>query len=195
MPKKTAEEIKTKVEALNAANVAGMSWDKETAEWVGGRESALYDKLAAIGLVSRRAEVEQATLEAFLDSYIDKQIDKKQSTIVCLTQCRNDLVEFFGPEKPLGDVSEGDAEDWRNWLRKRNARPGRQKSPTGRASKASYRDRNKPKQPPKRLQENTIRRRCGRARQLFQAAVRYRLIGRNPFAEIQGRKRAGEQEP
>ena len=31
-----------------------------------------------------------------------------------------------------------------------------------------------------------IRRRCGRARQLFQAAVKHRLIDRNPFAELRG---------
>ena len=54
------------------------------------------------------------------------------------------------------------------------------------ASKLSYRDRNRPKQAPKRLHENTVRRRCGRARQLFQAAVRYRLIDRNPFSELKG---------
>ena len=56
-------------------------------------------------------------------------------------------------------------------------RRGRAKHPTATATN--------PKEP-KRLQENTIRRRCGRARQLFQAAVRHRLIARNPFAELKG---------
>jgi len=86
----------------------------------------------------------------------------------------------------VGSVTEAHAEDWRQWLRLRPARPGRRKSPKARASKASYRDRNTSKLPPKRLQENTIRRRCGRARQLFQAAVKHRLIDRNPFAELRG---------
>ena len=56
MPKKAVEAIKTKVEALNAAAIAGISWDRETAEWVGGLDSVLYGKLAAVGLVPKRAE-------------------------------------------------------------------------------------------------------------------------------------------
>jgi integrase len=34
------------------------------------------------------------------------------------------------------------------------------------------------------LAENTVRRRCGRAKQVFRAAIKGRLIERNPFAEL-----------
>jgi hypothetical protein len=125
-------------------------------------------------------------LAKLLDSFIAEQ-DKKKNRYRLPEQCRNDLVEYFGADKPLADVTDGDAEDWRQWLKeKRISHPGRKKSPTARARRASKRDRDKPKQGPKRLQENTIRRRCGRARQLFQAAVRRRLIIRNPFIELKG---------
>lgn len=181
-----ANTVKLRIELLVAAKINGTAPDLNTSQWVASIGDDLHAKLAEQGLVSPRVKAENATLAAFLDSYIAKQTDKKRSTIICLTQCRNDLVEFFGADKRLAAITEGDAEDWRQFLRTRPARPGRQKSPKARASKASHRDRNKPKQPPKRLAENTIRRRCGRARQLFQAAVRHRLIVRNPFAELRG---------
>jgi integrase len=180
------------VEELVSAKKIGRTPYDETAEWIANLDDELHRKLSGkAGLAEPRqqrhsADELGATLAAFLDAFIAKQTDKKPSTIVCLTQCRNDLVEFFGADRALVDVTEGDAEDWRHWLRKRAARPGRQKSPTARQSRASHRDRNKPKQPPKVLQENTIRRRCGRARQLFQAVVRHRLITRNPFSELKG---------
>jgi integrase len=191
LPDADVKEIRDKISLLEIYAKKHRSPDRATADWLGHVDDAIYDKLVAGGLAEPRpstklTRAKRATLAPFLDDYIAKQTDKKRSTIVCLTQCRNDLVEFFGAGRVLADVTEGDAEDWRHWLRKRAARPGRQKSATARASKVSYRDRNKPKQPPKRLQENTIRRRCGRARQLFQAAVRHRLIARNPFAELKG---------
>jgi len=37
-----------------------------------------------------------------------------------------------------------------------------------------------------RLGENTVRRQCGRAKQFFRAALRKRLIGENPFADMKG---------
>ena len=86
-------------------------------DWLASIGDILHAKLAAHGLVAPRTKAERGTLAAFLDSYIAKQTDKKRSTIVCLTQCRNDLVEFFGADKALTDMTEGDAEDWRQWLR------------------------------------------------------------------------------
>lgn len=191
LPESDVMDIRDKISLLEIYARKNRSPDRETAAWLVRLDDKSYDTLAAGGVAEPRpstkpAKLNRSTLAPFLDSYIAKQADKKRSTIICLTQCRNDLVEFFGVNKPLADVTEGDAEEWRQFLRTRPARPGRQKAPSARASQASFRDRNKPKQPPKRLQENTIRRRCGRARQLFQAAVRHRLIARNPFAELKG---------
>jgi integrase len=181
-----ARTVATRVELLVSAKVNGTSVQSDTTNWLTSIGDELYTKLVKHGLVAPRVKQQAVTLAAFLDGFIAKQSDKKPSTITCLTQCRNDLVEYFGADKPIDSITEGDAEDWRHFLRTRKARPGRQKSATARASQSSKRDRDKPKQPPKRLQENTIRRRCGRARQLFQAAVRHRLIARNPFAELKG---------
>src|SRR5262249_2480607 len=38
----------------------------------------------------------------------------------------------------------------------------------------------------RKLGDNTIRRHCGRARQLFRAALKRRIIASNPFAEMKG---------
>jgi hypothetical protein len=47
------DEIRVKVEALNAAAITRMSWDVETAKWVANLSAVLSDKLAAVGLVPR----------------------------------------------------------------------------------------------------------------------------------------------
>ena len=59
-------------------------------------------------------------------------------------------------DKPLRDITPGDADSWRVWLMGQS------------------------------LAENTVRRRCGFAKQFLRAAVRRRLITENPFADIQG---------
>lgn len=73
LPVKAVELIKTKIEALNAAAVAQMSLDRETANWVGTLDAKLYDKLAAVGLVPMRQGAECATLELFIDRYVAKR--------------------------------------------------------------------------------------------------------------------------
>lgn len=187
---RTIDTFKSHLEELLEARAFGRAAYDETVTWSNRlfeKSPQLYGKLANHGLVPNRAAPKQMALAKFLDDYIVKQKDKKRSTIVCLTQCRNDLVEYFGADRALTEITEGDAEDWRQFLRSRTAgRSGRRKSPTRRESQVSMRDRNKATEPPKRLQENTIRRRCGRARQLFAAAVRHRLIARNPFSELKG---------
>lgn len=54
MNAKAAAAVKAKVEALSAAAIARVSWDNETADWVGKLDSVLHDKLARVGLVPRR---------------------------------------------------------------------------------------------------------------------------------------------
>jgi hypothetical protein len=48
MTKKAAEEVKAKVEALNSAEIAGISWDRETSDWIANRDGVLYRKLAGL---------------------------------------------------------------------------------------------------------------------------------------------------
>ena len=167
MPQKAAETIKAKVESLNAAAISQTSWDAETAAWVGKLESLLYDKLAKVGLLPVRAAAEKSTLGAFLEAYIKGRSDVKGSTAIAYEQTRRCLVEYFGAVKALGEISSGDADDWRRWMMAGEVR----------ADGTVVR---------KKLGDNTVRRRCGFARQFFRAAVRKRLIAENPFGEMKG---------
>jgi len=96
-------------------------------------------------------------LGRFLDTYIGNRTDTKASTRTVYGQTRRCLVEFFGATRPLDRITPGDDEDWRRWL---GADQG--------------------------LADNTVRRRCGMAKQFFRAAVRRRLILENPFADMGG---------
>lgn len=97
---------------------------------------------------------EQSTLGSFLDAYIATRTDVKHSTITIWSHTRRNLLAFFGQGKPLRDITPGDADEWRLDLIEQG------------------------------LADNTVRRRCGIAKQFFTAAVRKGLISRNPFREL-----------
>lgn len=80
IPQKDANNIKTKVEALDAAAILQTSWDAETAAWVGKAPTVIYDKLANVGLVPKKAAPERSTLGAFMTAYIKGRSDVKGGT-------------------------------------------------------------------------------------------------------------------
>ena len=88
-------------------------------------------------------------LGEFIDASLISRTDIKPRTRINFRQVRRDLVARFGEDKLLRDVTPGDTDEWRRWL--------------------LTREKNK-------LGENTVRRHCGRAKQLFRAALRKRLI-------------------
>ena len=155
VPAKAAQSILARVESLSAAAISQTSWDAETAAWVGKLDAMLYDKLAKVGLLPKRAEVEKATLGPFVANYIAGRSDVKGTTTESYRSVERNLVAYFGADKPLSAISAGDADDWRRWL----------------ASSEG-------------LAENTIRRRCGFAKNFFRAAVRKKLLTDSPFADM-----------
>jgi integrase len=93
-----------------------------------------------------------SSLGDFVASYIKRRSDVKPGTTTNYDQVRLNLVAFFGYDKPLRSVTANDAAAFREWLQ----------AEEGQA-------------------ENTLRRRCGRARQFFTAAMKAKLIDDNPF--------------
>ena len=167
---RTVDTIKTHVEELLEAYGNGRTPYDETQAWlkkVATTSPKLYEKLANLGLAPKRKAPEQTTLGAFLDSYIGGRSDVKGGTAVIFKHVRRCLVDYFGANKPLAEITAGDADDWRRWLtRDENAdEPG--KGGQG-------------------LSDNTARRRCGIAKQFFRDAVRRRLIAENPFGDMKG---------
>ena len=153
-----AERIKARIEKLNAASIAGVAIDENTAEWVAGLSDRLHAKLAKLGLIAERAKPASGkltTLAGFIDGYIATRADVKQNTRDHLTRARGNLVDFFGKDKPIDKITRGDADEFRLHLRKTMA-------------------------------DNTVRRICGRAKQFFRVAVRKELIAKSPFEDMKG---------
>jgi hypothetical protein len=138
---KTANEVCRRVELLLEARIANTSCDRETATWLADIGDKLRERLAHLQLIDAPArETAAATLDAFITGYIDK-LNVKPGTRFNLHLARRNLVEFFGANKPLKEITQGAADEYRDWLAKQ-------------------------------FSENTVRRRCGRAKQFFRAAVR-----------------------
>ena len=155
-----AESVKVKVEDLVSASITGHAPADETARWLAHLDPDLYNKLARVELVKRRCS---PTLAAFTESYIHKRVDIKPRTQINLNQARQYLLGFFDANRPLRDITPGDAEEFRLHL------VGQGKS------------------------DNTVHRAVGRARQFFRAAMQYGLIESNPFEGIAASVRANPQ--
>lgn len=147
-----AEAIKVHVERLVASSITGHALPNDTAAWLTDLSDVLVEKLAAVKLVAPRASM---TLTGFLDAHIAVRADVKPATVITFKNVRRNLVDYFGADKPLRDITAGDADEWRLHL-----------------------------MTAEKLSKNTVRRRCGIAKQLFRAALKKKLISENPFSEL-----------
>ncbi|MGD9855477.1 MAG: phage integrase SAM-like domain-containing protein [Planctomycetaceae bacterium] len=152
-PKRECESIKPKVEALADAQLSGHAPPRDVTLWVQAIDDKLHQKLAAVGLVGSR---ESSTLAAFVDRYIRSRTDVKPGTATVYRRTRKHLLDFFGAERGLREITSGDAKDFRRYL-------------------LSDRPRKK------RLAEDTVRRTCSVAKQILDDALDRGSIDRNPF--------------
>jgi integrase len=151
LPMRDAERVKTFVEHLVNSQTTKQPIDGETARWLAKIGDVLAAKLADVGLIRPRAS---APLADFINGYIKGRTDLKPRTIIKFNATREYLVEFLGAERPLRDISPGDANNWRIHL-------------VG-----------------KKLSENTIRKHAQIAKQFFTSAANDNLIESNPFAGL-----------
>ena len=156
MSEKGAKKFGDNVDALVRAKATGTDPREDVLVWARDLEDALLDKLADFGVIAHRQRLAGDKLGAFLDSYITTRA-KKASTATAWGHTRRCLVDYFGADKPLAEITEGDADEWRLWL-------------------ADH----------EKLADNTVRRRCGIAKQFFRAATKKELIRKNPFGEMRG---------
>jgi len=167
MTKSQAVSIKTNVELLISAKVTGTAPDLDVSRWVTKRDDDLHAKLALHGLVVSRVKVNMPTLTQFIDGYIAGRTDVKPSTVVWYQQTRRCLVDFFGSNRFLDEVTAGETKDFRRWL----TRP---------------KNKDNPKEGGQGLGENTARKRCAIAKQMFADALDRELLERNPFGKMEG---------
>lgn len=162
-----ARTIATRIEFLVGAKRNGTAIQPDTLDWLTTIGNDLYGKLAKYELVAPRVKVERTTLGPFLESYVAGRSDVKGSTATVYGHTKRCLIDYFGANKPLDEITPADADDWRRWLSK----PINEK---------------KPAEGGQGLADNTSRRRCGIAKQFFRAAIRRRLVTENPFADMKG---------
>jgi integrase len=154
---KAAVAIKCHVEHLLAAKVSGQPIPGGTAMWIGTTGDMLRDRLVRAGLVHPREEdCPPARLGDSLDAYFASLGHQKATTARNNLRARRLLEEFFGKDRTLISITEGDADDYRHWLLNT-----------------------------KKLAKSGIGRDIGRAKTFFKAAARKRLVPVSPFAHVQ----------
>ena len=151
---RAAEAVKFRVEQLLAAKLTGHALEADTAGWLNDLEPAMADKLARVGLIPKPEGKESASLGPFLTAYVEHRIDVKPATKEVWSQVVRNLVNYFGADRDLADVTEADAEDFKMYL-------------VG-----------------QKLASTTVAKRLQFARMFFKAAKRRKLIADNPFAEV-----------
>jgi integrase len=120
IPKRDAEEFKRKLELLLAARLSQLAPERHVSEWLAGLGLTMLKKLVATGALSpEQPAAREATtdrLGEFLDAYELKRTDVGKGTTNSYKQTSGLLNEYFGRNKPLKDVTEGDADEFRAWL-------------------------------------------------------------------------------
>ncbi|MDA1050110.1 MAG: tyrosine-type recombinase/integrase [Planctomycetota bacterium] len=116
---RAAEAVKFRVEQLLAAKMTGHALEADTVRWLSKLDSSLAKKLAKVGLIPEREAKPTTTLGAFLDAYLAGRTDVKPGTMINLDRTRRELLAFFGETKPIAEINEGDADDFRLSLKKR----------------------------------------------------------------------------
>lgn len=163
---------KLRIEELVSSRKHGRAPDPEVEAWLSKAKPAILNKLVEFKLIDDPdAEKTPTALGDFLTMYVDhKRDDVKPSTKLTWQKPRRNLLEFFGAEKLLSDVTVGDANDFERYL-KTSARKMRY----GDAEKSSG------------LKPDTVRRRIGICKQFFNDAVDRKLLSSNPFSKLSSR--------
>jgi hypothetical protein len=113
VPMKTAVTVCRRIEELLAVKVTGDTPPLELATWLANIDTPLHNKLAAVGLCQPRV---WAVLGTFIKQYVQERADVKPATKEVWRQGEMGLIEFFGADKPLRDVTPGDADRYKLYL-------------------------------------------------------------------------------
>ncbi len=156
---RNAERIRDKVEQLVEHRITQTPLDQSVSRWLADLDDKLHAKLVKAGLSQcREPRVrtnEGVRLGEFLKSHISKRKNVKTSTRTLYRHTVRNLISFFGEDRLLKTITEGDADDFRRYLKTSE-----------------------------RLSEVTVNRRCSLAKTFMRAAIRHRLIPSNPFQDI-----------
>ena len=99
-------------------------------------------------------EARGAALGAFIDEYVSRRVDVKPATKEIWRQGKMGLVGFFGADRPMREITPGDADNYKLHMIGLGLAP------------------------------MTVRKRLQFSKTIFRAAVRHKLIAADPFAEV-----------
>ena len=160
-PDLDAGKILGHVEHLIGLKEHGGQVGADTASWLTKISNELRSKLVKAELLEPLADDRgPVTLGPFLEEYILNRRDVKDSTRATYRKTITALVSYFGTDRRLDSITAGDAELWR----------------IEQAANGNQRDSQR-----KEMEDNSVRRRTGLARQFFRHAVKRKLIAENPF--------------
>jgi len=151
---RTAEGIKYRVEQLLESLKFNRSMEADLIQWVMGLEPWLAKKLAAVGLIPNPEAKPTTALGPFLTDFTTRRIDVKPATKEVWSQVVRNLLDHFGADRDITEVTEADAEDFKMYL-------------VG-----------------QKLASTTVHKRLQFARMFFRAAKKRKLIVDNPFADV-----------
>lgn len=117
IPKKTALEIKSRVESIQAARNANHPLDGLTSLWLSGIDDKLHAKLVKCGLTVARPKKGCTELAAMIDE-LQTKLSKnwKPGTRLNHRIAKKRLLKFFGSRDVL-TITEADADAYRAYLR------------------------------------------------------------------------------
>ena len=147
-----AATAKFHIEKLITSKGISGALEPVTIAWLAGLPDRLRRRLERIGLVAAKERSNVPMLGKWLDEYAASRKDVKPATATVYSHTVRNLKTFFGAEKPIDEITPGDADGFRVYL----------KAVEG-------------------LADNTIARRIGIARQFINAAIRRRMLTDNPF--------------
>lgn len=156
MPKKQAESACRHIEALAACRIDGSAPPEATSHWLKTLSETLRDRLVKAGLASPAEKQLVMNVGELIDEYKATRFSGlRRGTQRVNEQAFAAMRMIFGTEKPILNITPGDAEDFRI------------------------------KQLAGGYAEATVRKRCGIASKLFRYAIKRRLIDRDPFADAE----------
>lgn len=135
----------------------GTALPREVFAWINELPESTHSKLVAAGLAEvRDIKTDSPTqLKQLLDRWFEDRSSQKKSTRLVWGHAKRNLLDFFGTDKPLAEITEADAQRFERWLKDDQA-----------------------------LAESTIRKRCGFAKQMLQSAVDDRILPVNPLQAL-----------
>ena len=177
VPVRVAETVLRRIEALVAHAIAGTTHEPDLSAWLASVPTVLYRRLVRVGLAAPRADDEAAevvTLEKLCAAFKERAA-VKPGTAAAYGQTLDSLTAFYGPTRPLAEITTASADLWRKAIATATEGEGKRRK---RRTTADG-----------RLAPATVAKRVHVAKQVFGKAVAWGWLEKNPFTGL----RAGSQ--